>query len=98
MDDRCHVQPIDKSPSIEERRERAMAVLAVDGMGCPNCVQRVRNGLLQVYGVLTADVDLDTQRALIVYNPTLVAPSDLEQAVVVTGRQARHDYRAHVLT
>jgi copper chaperone CopZ len=54
MDKECHVDAVHKSPSIEERREKAEALLAVEGMGCPNCVLRVRNGLLQVYGVVAA--------------------------------------------
>jgi copper chaperone CopZ len=98
MDKECHVDPIHKSPSIEERREQAVTVLAVDGMGCPNCVQRVRNGLLQVYGVVSADVDLEAGRARVIHNPILVAPRDLVQAVAHAGAAARHDYRAYILT
>src|SRR3990172_54908 len=54
MDKECHVDVIHKSPSIEERQEKATALLAVDGMGCPNCVNRVRNSLLLGYGVVLA--------------------------------------------
>jgi len=97
MNRECHVDAVDKSPSIEERQEQAVALLAVEGMGCPNCVLRVRNGLLQVYGVVSADVDLDTGRARVVYNPLLVQPKCLPRAVADAGAAARHDYRAYLI-
>ena len=98
MDKECHVDPIHKSPSIEEQREQAESWLAVEGMGCPNCVLRVRNGLLQVYGVVTAEVDLDTGRARVVYNPRLVQPRHLPRAVADAGAAVRHEYRATIIT
>jgi copper chaperone CopZ len=97
MNKECHVDAIHKSASIEERREQAVALLAVEGMGCPNCVLRVRNGLLQVYGVVSADVDLEVGQARVVYNPRLVQPRYLPRAVADAGAAARHEYRAHLI-
>jgi copper chaperone CopZ len=97
MDKVCHVDAIHKSPSIEERRELAVALLAVEGMGCPNCVLRVRNGLLQIYGVVSADVDLEAGRARVVYNPRMVETKHLSHAVADAGAAARHEYRAYVI-
>lgn len=98
MDKECHVDAVHKSPSIEERQEQAVALLAVEGMGCPNCVLRVRNGLLQVYGVVSADVDLAAARARVVYNPRLVQPKYLQRAVADAGAAVRHEYRATIIT
>jgi copper chaperone CopZ len=97
MNKECHVDAIHKSASIEERREQAVALLAVEGMGCPNCVLRVRNGLLQVYGVVSADVDLEAGQARVAYNPRLVEPNHLPRAVADAGAAARHKYRAYVI-
>lgn len=97
MDKECHVDIIHKSPSIEERREQAVALLAVEGLGCPNCVLRVRNGLLQLYGVISADIDLEVGQARVVYNPRLVDPKHLPRAVAAAGAAARHEYRAYVI-
>ena len=97
MDKECHVDPLHKSPSIEERQEQAVALLDVMGMGCPNCVNRVRNGLLQVYGVVSAEVDLEAHRARVVYNPGLVEPRHLQWAVADAGAAAHHDYRAYLI-
>lgn len=97
MNKECHVDEMHKSPSMEERREQAVALLAVEGMGCPNCVLRVRNGLLQVYGVVSADVDLAGGQARVVYNPRLVQTKHLPRAVADAGAAARHEYRAYVI-
>lgn len=97
MDNACNVEPLHKSPSVEERRERTSVRLVVHGMGCPNCVNRVRNSLLQVYGVVSAEVDLQTGRAEVVFNPVLTGPQDLQRAVAAAGGDGRHEYRAYPL-
>ena len=51
MDDNCHVEPIYKDTvSAETLRNADNALLAVWGMGCENCVTRVRNSLLSLFG------------------------------------------------
>ena len=97
MDKECHVDPLHKAPSVEERRERATALLAVAGMGCPNCANRVRNSLLLVYGVISADIALEPGRAQVIFNPLLAGPSDLTRAVAAAGGDGRHEYRAEVI-
>ena len=97
MDENCHVDALHKSPSIEERREHATALLAVQGMGCPNCAHRVRNSLLQVYGVVSVDIALETGKAQVAFNPLLAGPSDLTRAVAAAGGDGRHEYRAQVI-
>lgn len=97
MDKECHVDAIHKSPSVEERQERATALLAVQGMGCPNCVNRVRNSLLQVYGVTSVDIALEAGQAKVIFNPLLAVPNDLTRAVAAAGGDGRHEYRADVI-
>ena len=97
MDKECHVDAIHKSPSVEERREHATALLAVQGMGCPNCANRVRNSLLQVYGVVSVDIALEVGKAQVLFNPLLAGPNDLTRAVAAAGGDGRHEYRARVI-
>jgi copper chaperone CopZ len=97
MEEGCHVDALHKAPSVEERRERATAILAVAGMGCPNCATRVRNSLLQVYGVVSADIALEAGRAEVVFNPLLAGPDDLRHAVAAAGGDGRHEYLAQVI-
>jgi copper chaperone CopZ len=97
MEKACHVGAIHKAPSVEERQEQATALLAMQGMGCPNCVNRVRNSLLQVYGVVSAEIDLESGRAKVIFNPRLTGTEDLRQAVAAAGQDARHKYRAYLI-
>ena len=97
MDKECHVDAIHKSPSTEERQETATALLAVEGMGCPNCVARVRNSLLGVYGVVSADIALEPGSAQVIFNPKLAGPNDLKRAVAAAGGDGRHEYRAYLI-
>jgi copper chaperone CopZ len=97
MEEGCHVDALHKAPSVEERRERATAVLAVAGMGCPNCATRVRNSLLQVYGVVSADISLESGTAQVVFNPGVAGPTDLQRAVAAAGGDGRHEYLAQVI-
>jgi copper chaperone CopZ len=97
VDENCHVDALHKAPSVEERREHAAAILAVSGMGCPNCANRVRNSLLQVYGVLSVDIALEVGMARVAFNPVLAGPTDLTRAVAAAGGDGRHEYRAQVI-
>lgn len=95
MDEGCHVDAMHKAPSVEERRASTRAQLTVEGMGCSNCVNRVRNRLLQVYGVQSVDVDLESGHADVVFNPGLASVADLLHAVALAGGDGRHEYRAY---
>ncbi|WP_255591516.1 heavy metal translocating P-type ATPase [Geminicoccus harenae] len=76
--------------SLERTEQPGVAVdLAIDGMTCASCVRRVERALGQVPGVVSASVDLATEKAHV---ETRGAPtSSLVAAVARTG------YRASVL-
>jgi copper chaperone CopZ len=69
-----------------------VAYLSVLGMGCARCLERVRNGLLAVDGVLMAKVDLAERQATVVYDPQRAAPPDLLRAIAAAGNDGRHRY------
>lgn len=93
----CHVDPVIK-PVDQVALERAEVVyLSVQGMGCPRCAMRVQNGLLQVEGVLLAEVLLDHNLAAVTFDPERVVPAALVQAVADAGNDGRHHYSARVL-
>jgi copper chaperone CopZ len=97
MEDSCHVDVIHKAPSAEEKEEQTTARFQVGGMGCPNCVRRVRNGLLALYGVVSADIDLESGRAEVVFNPRLTGEVQMRKAVAAAGGDGRHEYRAQLI-
>jgi copper chaperone CopZ len=94
----CHVDPVEK-PVDESLLASAWATyLAVGGMGCPTCALRVRNGLLQLDGVLVADVLLQESIAVAAYDPARALPADLAAAVSSAGNDGRHHYTARILS
>lgn len=97
MDDNCHVEPITKVASADEREKIEMVLLAVTGMGCPNCANRVRNSLLSVNGVVDAYVDHTTGFAQVAINPDLASDNVLVAAVARAGGDGRHEYGASLV-
>ncbi len=97
MDENCHVDPIDKKATASELSQVKIGLLAVQGMGCPNCAARVRNGLVRQTGVIDARVDHELGMAQVAYNPGLVTIQDLIQAVINAGNDGRHEYRAELI-
>lgn len=98
MNQTCHVEPIVKRASPEDRREAHMAILAVWGMGCLNCAARVRNGLLGLDGVVSADIDLERGLAYVDYIPARTDLHALILAVAAAGNDGRHQYRASIIS
>lgn len=90
----CHVDAVEREPAEEEYRHLSEITLVVAGMGCPNCALRVRNALVLHHGVIDAQVDHMSGRAVIRYNPGLVAVDDLIQAVSMAGAGSHHQYAA----
>jgi copper chaperone CopZ len=96
VSDNCHVEPLRKQVSTEETNEAQMATLAVEGMGCVHCATRVRNGLLSLDGVVSANIDLAAGLALVDYIPARTNPDALIQAVAAAGHDGHHNYRVSI--
>jgi copper chaperone CopZ len=94
MDENCHVEPVQKEATAVERQTQRTALLAVQGLGCPNCSARVRNSLLALHGVTGAYVDHQIGSAEVAFNPDLVSLPLLIVAVSQAGNDGRHEYRA----
>lgn len=63
--------------------------LAIGGMSCASCANRVEKALAKVPGVLSAEVNLVMETAKISVTPEVVTPDQLVDAVVATGFQAK---------
>jgi copper chaperone CopZ len=98
MNDNCYVEPIYKNSVSADQLQRAdKATLAIWGMGCENCVTRVRNSLLLVEGVYGVDVYLNMALAEVSYDGGRVSASMLVDAVARAGNDGRHEYRARLI-
>lgn len=94
MEGQCHVDTIEKTASVDDVNDSRIARLAVQGMGCVNCGTCVRNGLLTLEGVVSADVDWQSGLALVDYVPAKTTIDALVRAVAAAGNDGRHNYRA----
>lgn len=96
MDENCHVEPLQKVATDDERSKTSWTLLAVYGMGCPNCANRVRNSLISLNGVVEAYVDHTMGIADVAFNPDRVTIAALIDAVARAGGDGRHEYRAQL--
>lgn len=96
MQDQCYVEPIASITTADEPTEARIIRLMVSGMGCANCATRVRNNLVRLDGVVSADVDWQSGLTFVDYIPARVTPDDLLRAVAQAGDGVRHQYAAHI--
>ncbi len=62
--------------------------LAVEGMSCASCALRIEKGLKKLPGVQLAAVNLATEQAAVVYDPTSIRADQLCQKVAALGYKA----------
>ncbi len=63
-------QEEDEATLSDQSSEINRAVLAIEGMTCASCAMRIEKGLKKVAGVIDANVNLATEKATIIYDPT----------------------------
>jgi Cu+-exporting ATPase len=80
----AHIEP--EAPG--EVHNVAQAVLAIEGMTCASCAMRVEKGLKKVPGVLNAQVNLASEKAIVTYQPAATDVSQMVQKVEATGYRA----------
>jgi copper chaperone CopZ len=64
------------------------AELVVTGMHCEACVALIEEVLSERAGVESASVDLETSRATVAYDPSVLGPDDLRSAIEEAGYSA----------
>lgn len=97
MESNCDVQSVEKSVSPGDYEQAMMVMLAVDGMGCPNCATRVRNSLIWLDGVLEAHVYHSLQQAEVVFDPGRIDLIEFLHAVSSAGEDGQHAYQARIV-
>ncbi|MDI6816212.1 MAG: heavy metal translocating P-type ATPase [Actinomycetota bacterium] len=58
-------------------------------MTCASCVRRVEQALLKVEGVLSANVNLATEKGTVSYIPSVVTSHQLKRAIIDAGYEVR---------
>ena len=93
-DSNCHVELFHKPFDEKDLSSISKTRLLVTGMGCPNCVIRVRNAMLRLDGVSWVDVDLETGIAQVAFDAKTITPEQIIPAVAASGNDGRHNYQA----
>ncbi len=91
MTDR-HVEPIAPRVEATELRGAPHVALAIAGMDCPNCANRIRNALMAHPGVLEAQADVPAALARVWYDPTQVRVAEILAVVTLVGEGTQHQY------
>ncbi|MDT8781325.1 MAG: copper-translocating P-type ATPase [Candidatus Bathyarchaeota archaeon] len=73
------------------QRNGKRIVLNVSGMSCINCVRAIEKALSNLNGVISAKVNLTTEKAVIDFDPTILDQKTIEKTIVDTGYQVIHD-------
>ncbi|TET65833.1 MAG: YHS domain-containing protein, partial [Candidatus Zixiibacteriota bacterium] len=86
--DPSKVGPKDFKQTIESlgyslRAERVE--LSISGMSCASCVEKIERALKRLSGVLSASVNLATERVTIEFTPGEVSPSDFKESIETVG-------------
>ncbi len=97
MNPDCHVEPVEKEFPADDLTDARIVRLSILGMGCANCGIRVRNGLLALAGVVSADVDWETALAFVDYVPAQTNVDAILAAVIAAGNDGHHNYSARVM-
>jgi len=61
--------------------------LKIGGMVCATCVQTIESALRALPGVVSANVNLGTEKAYVTYNPSVSAIPDMKKAIEDAGYQ-----------
>jgi len=70
--------------------DQSQAVLEIQGMTCASCVRRVEKALSDVPGVLQAEVNFASERAMVTYTGGPEILSSLQKAVEESGYKVVH--------
>ncbi len=81
-------QTIEQQGTIGDLQGKERATFAIEGMTCASCSMRVEKGLKKVPGVLDAQVNLATEKATVLYDPTQTGPESMVQKVEAVGYKA----------
>ncbi|GHO53224.1 heavy metal translocating P-type ATPase [Ktedonobacter robiniae] len=74
--------------AVTAEPQEAQILFAVEGMTCASCAMRIEKGLKKLPGVHTANVNLASEQATVVYDPTQAQPEQMVQKVDALGYKA----------
>lgn len=75
-------------PTMEKQEVSSRVSLAISGMHCSSCANIIERQLKKVVGVIEARVNFASEKASIVFDPSMAKITDLKDAVAKAGYKA----------
>jgi len=94
----CYEKPRTVKPEPFTPELVKAACMRISGLGCRNCVTRVKNSLRSLSGVLLVEINLDDGLATVAFDPARVGPVDLVRTAESAVHDGKHQYWADVIT
>jgi Cu+-exporting ATPase len=71
----------------EARLETKKTIIKIGGMTCASCAQTIENALKKTEGVVEANVNLASEKVVVVYDPQAIDYGTIRKAIEATGYQ-----------
>ena len=65
--------------------ETKKTIIRIGGMTCASCVQTIENALKKTEGIVEANVNLATEKAVVVYDPQEINYEGIKKVIEATG-------------
>jgi len=75
------------STGYEARLETKKTIVRIGGMTCASCAQTIENALKKTEGIVEANVNLATEKAVVVYDPQTIEYEAVKKVIEATGYQ-----------
>src|SRR5690606_17977350 len=67
---------------VREEKQNRQVIIPIEGMTCAACSRAVERALGKLEGVEEASVNLATEKAKVVYDPSIVRLSQIREAII----------------
>ncbi len=75
------------STGYEARLDTKKTIVRIGGMTCASCAQTIENALKNAEGIVEANVNLATEKAVVVYDPQTIDYEGVKKVIEATGYQ-----------
>ncbi|MGK7312495.1 MAG: heavy-metal-associated domain-containing protein [Candidatus Longimicrobiales bacterium M2_2A_002] len=93
----CNVPRLEPDEAPADESLRGGLRLAINGMGCVNCANRIHNALITLDGVGQVFIDHRTGQGAVYYNPDRLSTDEIVGRIAFAGGASGHRYQAEVV-
>jgi len=76
-----------RATGYDARLKKKKAIIKIGGMTCASCAQTIENALKKTEGIIEANVNLATEKAVVVYDPQEINYESIKKVIEATGYQ-----------